>query len=71
MSALQRVTFSAVVVMGVAFAVAPGPAQAQQNFPSKPIRVVVPFSPGGTSDVLARMIGQKMSENWNQAVVIN
>ncbi len=43
---------------------------AQQNYPSKPIRFIVPFTPGGTSDILARMITQKMSENWGQSVVI-
>jgi len=45
-------------------------AQAQQKFPTKPIRLVVPFSPGGSTDALARLVAQKMSENWGQAVVI-
>ena len=46
-------------------------ARAQpNNFPSKPIRFVVPFSPGGSTDSLARLVAQKMSENWGQAVVI-
>jgi len=44
--------------------------QAQQNFPTKPIRLVVPFSPGGTSDVLGRMMSAKMSENWGQSVIV-
>jgi tripartite-type tricarboxylate transporter receptor subunit TctC len=69
MSALQRVSFFAAVAM-VAGAVTPGPAHAQQNYPSKTIRVVVPFSPGGTSDILARMITPKMSEGLGQPVVI-
>jgi tripartite-type tricarboxylate transporter receptor subunit TctC len=47
-----------------------GSAQAQQKFPTKPIRFVVPFSPGGGTDTLARIIAQKMSENWGQAVVM-
>ncbi len=45
-------------------------AQAQATYPSKPIKIVVPFPAGGTSDVLARLIGQKMSENWGQPVVV-
>ena len=46
-------------------------AQAQaQTWPAKPIKIVVPFPAGGTSDVLARLIGQKMNENWGQAVVV-
>lgn len=43
---------------------------AAQSYPAKPIRIVVPFPAGGTSDVLARLIGQKMSESWGQAVVV-
>src|SRR5688572_31446047 len=53
-----------------AVAVMSGVAKAQQKFPTKPIRFVVPFSPAGGTDSLARIIGQKMSENWGQAVVI-
>ena len=45
-------------------------AQAQSNYPSKPIKIVVPFPAGGTSDVLARMIGVKITEAWGQAVVV-
>jgi tripartite-type tricarboxylate transporter receptor subunit TctC len=40
------------------------------NFPSRAIRIIVPFPAGGPSDVLARLIGQKMSEDWHQPVVI-
>lgn len=43
---------------------------AAQTYPAKPIKIVVPFPAGGTSDVLARLIGQKMSENWGQPVLI-
>ena len=41
-----------------------------QTFPSKPVRIVVPQTPGGASDALARIMGQKLSEKWGQAVVI-
>src|SRR5258708_32936525 len=37
-------------------------------YPTRPIRMVVPFSPGGTSDTLARILGQKMTEAWGQQV---
>ena len=46
------------------------PAQAQSNYPNKPIKIVVPFPAGGTSDVLARMIGVKITEAWGQPVVV-
>ncbi len=41
-----------------------------QGFPSKPIRIMVPWAPGGSTDVLARLIGIKMSENWGQPAVV-
>ncbi len=41
-----------------------------QPYPSKPIRVVVAFPPGGTNDILARLIGQRWSEAWGQPVII-
>jgi tripartite-type tricarboxylate transporter receptor subunit TctC len=41
-----------------------------QAWPSKPIRIIVPYPPGGTSDILARAVGQKMSETYGQAVVV-
>jgi tripartite-type tricarboxylate transporter receptor subunit TctC len=46
-------------------------AQTPAAYPSKPIKIVVPFPAGGTSDVLARLIGQKMTEAWGQPVVID
>ncbi len=50
--------------------VAPFQALAQSGFPSRPVRFVVPFPPGGTNDTLARILGQRLSNAWGQAVVI-
>jgi tripartite-type tricarboxylate transporter receptor subunit TctC len=50
-----------------------GSAAAQERpdaFPSRSIKIVVPFPAGGPSDVLARMIGQKMTEDWGQPIVV-
>ena len=50
-----------------------GIAAAQERpdaFPTRSIKIIVPFPAGGPSDVLARMIGQKMSEDWGQPVVV-
>ncbi len=44
---------------------------AAEAYPSKPIRMIVPFSPGGTSDTLARILGQKMTEQWGQQIVVD
>ena len=41
------------------------------RYPEKPIRIIVPFAPGGSTDVLARVIGQKLTENWGQPVIVD
>src|SRR5262245_45166975 len=43
---------------------------AAQDFPAKPVRWIVPYSPGGSSDFLARLIAQKLAESWRQQVVV-
>lgn len=46
-------------------------AETASNYPSKPITIVVPFSSGGTTDILARLIGQKLSERWKVSVIVD
>ncbi|HZM46100.1 MAG TPA: tripartite tricarboxylate transporter substrate binding protein [Burkholderiales bacterium] len=44
---------------------------AAENFPGRPVRMVVPFPPGSASDFLARVLGQKLGETWGQQVVVD
>jgi tripartite-type tricarboxylate transporter receptor subunit TctC len=56
--------------VALAFAFAAGSAIAQA-YPSRPIRIVSPGPPGGGTDVAARLIGQKLTEQWGQQVVVD
>ena len=47
-----------------------GATQAQPAYPSQPIKFIVPYPAGGATDVLARMVAQKMQDNWQQTVVV-
>jgi len=42
-----------------------------QNFPVKPVRIIVPFPAGGSADFFSRLIGQKLSESWGQQVIVD
>jgi tripartite-type tricarboxylate transporter receptor subunit TctC len=77
MSTLRRLAFLTAVAIALAVSFTPNDLHAQrasqgsaQTFPTKPVRIVVPFTPGGTSDVLARTLGSKLTDIWGQPVVI-
>jgi tripartite-type tricarboxylate transporter receptor subunit TctC len=60
-------------VLGLALAaatLAPGLALAQGQYANRPVRIIVPFAPGGTTDIFARLIGEKLSQTLGQQFVI-
>lgn len=57
--------------VAAALACAALPVLAQSPaYPAKPVRIVVPYPPGGSTDAITRMLGQALAEEWKQAVVI-
>jgi tripartite-type tricarboxylate transporter receptor subunit TctC len=56
--------------LGLLALVALAPAFGQETYPSRPIRIVVPFPAGGPTDILSRIVAQKMSEDFGQPVVV-
>jgi tripartite-type tricarboxylate transporter receptor subunit TctC len=65
---LSGLTLPFFLVLSPALACAGASAQ---SYPSRPIRLVVPYPPGGPLDIMARAIGQKLTEAWNQPVVVD
>src|SRR5690606_34385707 len=59
----------AVIVAVAASALVPA-VQAQSSYPTKPVRVIVPFAPGGSTDIIARLVGDKMGREMGQPFVI-
>ena len=68
MKRLVGLTLSLFLALGLTLACAGASAQ---NYPSRPIRLVVPYPPGGPLDIMARAIGQKLTEAWSQPVVVD
>ncbi len=59
-----------VISTWLVFLAAPNSGLAQENFPSRPIRTVIPYSPGSVADVFARIVGQNMQEQWKGSIVV-
>lgn len=72
---IRQSYFTIATMLGAVLAAATAPAAAQRdsaaNYPERPIRLIVPFAPQGPNDVLARLVGLKLTETWSQQVVID
>lgn len=68
---LHTVLPAALTVLLLADGITPAQAQGAQSYPTKPIRFLVGFAPGGFTDVMARAIAGKLTENWGQQVVVD
>lgn len=72
------ISTTTLVVLALVLSLSPDPVSAQRAtkdaasaFPARPVRLVVPVPPGGSSDASARIIGQKLTESWGQQVIID
>jgi tripartite-type tricarboxylate transporter receptor subunit TctC len=63
--------FSVSLALTAVCAASAATTQAQQNYPARPIRLIVAFSAGGSLDLTARLIAQKLTERWGQSVVVD
>ncbi|HSD41928.1 MAG TPA: tripartite tricarboxylate transporter substrate binding protein [Burkholderiales bacterium] len=58
------------ILLGAALALVAAPVLAQTDYPAKPVRIIVPFGPGGAADTLPRLLAQHLSPMWGQPVVV-
>ena len=65
----MRMRYLLLACAGVLATVATTPATAQ-DFPTRPVTMVVPFPPGGAGDILSRMIGPRLEQKWGKPLVV-
>src|SRR5437763_5643602 len=63
-------TWNRMLSLALALAAMGGLATAQDDFPSKPVHIYVPFPPGGAVDIVGRTLGDELSKRWGQSVII-
>jgi tripartite-type tricarboxylate transporter receptor subunit TctC len=60
----------AIMAASLLFVAAAGAGSAQESFPNRPVRIVIPYSPGSVTDVFARIIAQNMGAQWNGSIIV-
>src|SRR5260221_13378073 len=65
----MRVVIGLLGALLLAYA-APAEAQNYQNYPARPVRIIVPYAPGGITDIAARLVGQKLNEALGQSFIV-
>ncbi len=68
---MKKLTHTALVAFAAVIVAMSGTAFAQDKYPNKPIRLIVAFPPGGSTDIIARLVGQKLGEKLGQQIVID
>ena len=68
---IRALTVALLIFALVVLALAPFERAAAQDFPSRPVRFVVPYAAGGSGDLLARLLGNKLASIWGQQVVVD
>jgi tripartite-type tricarboxylate transporter receptor subunit TctC len=65
---MHRSIFTLASALAIAVAI---PAFAQQDYPNRPMRIIVPNAPGGSTSTVARIVGEQLTKNWGQQVIID
>src|SRR5688500_17087563 len=67
----RRNTMSTLNMSVLAALILATPIVNAQSYPTRPVRIVVPFSPGGATDIVTRIVAQRLTELWAQTVVVD
>jgi tripartite-type tricarboxylate transporter receptor subunit TctC len=65
------VRYLAAIVLAASLSALGLPAQAQGSYPSKPVRMIVPFPPGQATDIIARFLADSLTKAWGQQVIVD
>ena len=68
---MLRRLLTAVIVLSIGVPLLPAPTAQAQNYPAKPVRIVVAYPPGGTVDFMARIVATKLSDIFKQQVIVD